>query len=156
MEEREFGVFVPVWRAGEGPWRWLEWVEAMPEVVVQEPYVLRWPWGEGEGRQTPTMGRILKERRMRGKEGGLVVSVPRAGVPGVRVDRRKWPGVEVREAALGEALSWGPGSVGVLVTPLGLQEAEGREGLVRRVWEVLEEGGVWWLVDVLPVSMAGH
>lgn len=157
VEEREFGVFVPVWRAGEGPWRWLERVTELPEAVVQEPYVLRWPWGEAEGRQTPTIGRILKERRMRGKGGGLVVSVPWLGVPGVRVDRRKWPEVQLREMSLEEALGERPGSVGVLVTPLALQGVREREALVRRVWEVLEgDGGVWWLVDVLPVSMAGH
>jgi hypothetical protein len=27
---------------------------------------------------------------------------------------------------------------------------------VRRAWEVLEEWGYWFLVDILPVSMAGH
>jgi hypothetical protein len=105
---------------------------------------------------SPTVGQLLKERRQGGKEGGVVAVVPREGVPEVRVDRRKWPGVRVEEGTLAEVLGRGPGTVAVLVTPLALQGCEERGSLVAGAWEVLEEWGYWWLTDIMPASMPGH
>jgi site-specific DNA recombinase len=159
VEEREFGVFVPVWPVEEGGvvGHRLEAVREVGEEAVALPFVVKWPWEmEAEARVSPTVSALLKERRSGGKEGGRVVVVPRAGVPEVRVDGRKWPGVRVEEMGLEEALRQKEGTVAVLVTPLGLQEAADRGEMVRRAWEVLEDWGYWLLVDVLPVSMAGH
>jgi site-specific DNA recombinase len=159
VEEREFGVFVPVWPVEEGGvvGHRLEAVREVGEGAVALPFVVKWPWEvEAEARVSPTVSALLKERRSGGKEGGRVVVVPRAGVPEVRVDGRKWPGVRVEEMGLEEALRQKEGTVAVLVTPLALQEAADRGEIVRRAWEVLEDWGYWLLVDVLPVSMAGH
>jgi site-specific DNA recombinase len=159
VEEREFGVFVPVWPVEEGGvvGHRLEAVREVGEGAVALPFVVKWPWEvEAEARVSPTVSALLKERRSGGKEGGRVVVVPRVGVPEVRVDGRKWPEVGVEEMGLEEALRQKEGTVAVLVTPLGLQEAADRGEMVRRAWEVLEEWGYWLLVDVLPVSMAGH
>jgi site-specific DNA recombinase len=159
VEEREFGVFVPVWPVEEGGvvGHRLEAVREVGEGAVALPFVVKWPWEmEAEARVSPTVSALLKERRSGGKEGGRVVVVPRAGVPEVRVDGRKWPEVRVEEMGLEEALGQKEGTVAVLVTPLGLQEAADRGEIVRRAWEVLEDWGYWLLVDVLPVSMAGH
>jgi site-specific DNA recombinase len=159
VEEREFGVFVPVWPVEEGGvvGHRLEAVREVGEGAVALPFVVKWPWEvEAEARVSPTVSALLKERRSGGKEGGRVVVVPRAGVPEVRVDGRKWPEVRVEEMGLEEALRQKEGTVAVLVTPLGLQEAADRGEIVRRAWEVLEDWGYWLLVDVLPVSMAGH
>jgi site-specific DNA recombinase len=159
VEEREFGVFVPVWPVEEGGvvGHRLEAVREVGEEAVALPFVVKWPWEmEAEARGSPTVSALLKERRSGGKEGGRVVVVPRVGVPEVRVDGRKWPEVGVEEMGLEEALRQKEGTVAVLVTPLGLQEAADRGEIVRRAWEVLEEWGYWLLVDVLPVSMAGH
>jgi site-specific DNA recombinase len=158
VEEREFGVFVPVWPVEEGGvvGHRLEAVREVGEEAVALPFVVKWPWEmEAEARGSPTVSALLKERRSGGKEGGRVV-VPRVGVPEVRVDGRKWPEVGVEEMGLEEALRQKEGTVAVLVTPLGLQEAADRGEMVRRAWEVLEDWGYWLLVDVLPVSMAGH
>jgi site-specific DNA recombinase len=159
VEEREFGVFVPVWPVEEGGvvGHRLEAVREVGEGAVALPFVVKWPWEvEAEARVSPTVSALLKERRSGGKEGGRVVVVPRVGVPEVRVDGRKWPEVRVEEMGLEEALGQKEGTVAVLVTPLGLQEAADRGEIVRRAWEVLEDWGYWLLVDVLPVSMAGH
>jgi site-specific DNA recombinase len=159
VEEREFGVFVPVWPVEEGGvvGHRLEAVREVGEGAVALPFVVKWPWEvEAEARVSPTVSALLKERRSGGKEGGRVVVVPRAGVPEVRVDGRKWPGVRVEEMGLEEALGQKEGTVAVLVTPLALQEGADRGEIVRRAWEVLEDWGYWLLVDVLPVSMAGH
>jgi len=159
VEEREFGVFVPVWPVEEGGvvGHRLEAVREVGEGAVALPFVVKWPWEvEAEARVSPTVSALLKERRSGGKEGGRVVVVPRAGVPEVRVDGRKWPGVRVEEMGLEEALGQKEGTVAVLVTPLALQEGADRGEIVRRAWEVLEEWGYWLLVDILPVSMAGH
>ena len=159
VEEREFGVFVPVWPVEEGGvvGHRLEAVREVGEGAVALPFVVKWPWEmEAEARVSPTVSALLKERRGGGKEGGRVVVVPRVGVPEVRVDGRKWPEVGVEEMGLEEALRQKEGTVAVLVTPLGLQEAADRGEIVRRAWEVLEEWGYWLLVDILPVSMAGH
>jgi site-specific DNA recombinase len=159
VEEREFGVFVPVWPVEEGGvvGHRLEAVREVGEGAVALPFVVKWPWEvEAEARVSPTVSALLKERRSGGKEGGRVVVVPRAGVPEVRVDGRKWPGVRVEEMGLEEALGQKEGTVAVLVTPLALQEGADRGEIVRRAWEVLEEWRYWFLVDILPVSMAGH
>jgi site-specific DNA recombinase len=159
VEEREFGVFVPVWPVEEGGvvGHRLEAVREVGEGAVALPFVVKWPWEvEAEARVSPTVSALLKERRSGGKEGGRVVVVPRAGVPEVRVDGRKWPEVGVEEMGLEEALGQKEGTVAVLVTPLALQERADRGEIVRRAWEVLEDWGYWLLVDVLPVSMAGH
>ena len=159
VEEREFGVFVPVWPVEEGGvvGHRLEAVREVGEEAVGLPFVVKWPWEiDAEARVSPTVSALLKERRSGGKEGGRVVVVPREGVPEVRVDGRKWPEVGVEEMGLEEALRQKEGTVAVLVTPLGLQEAADRGEMVRRAWEVLEDWGYWLLVDVLPVSMAGH
>ena len=159
VEEREFGVFVPVWPVEEGGvvGHRLEAVREVGEEAVALPFVVKWPWEmEAEARVSPTVSALLKERRSGGKEGGRVVVVPRVGVPEVRVDGRKWPEVGVEEMGLEEALRQKGGTVAVLVTPLALQEAADRGEIVRRAWEVLEDWGYWLLVDVLPASMAGH
>ena len=159
VEEREFGVFVPVWPVEEGGvvGHRLEAVREVGEEAVALPFVVKWPWEmEAEARVSPTVSALLKERRSGGKEGGRVVVVPRVGVPEVRVDGRKWPGVRVEEMGLEEALRQKEGTVAVLVTPLALQERTDRGEIVRRAWEVLEDWGYWLLVDVLPASMAGH
>jgi site-specific DNA recombinase len=159
VEEREFGVFVPVWPVEEGGvvGHRLEAVREVGEGAVALPFVVKWPWEvEAEARVSPTVSALLKERRSGGKEGGRVVVVPRAGVPEVRVDGRKWPGVRVEEMGLEEALGQKEGTVAVLVTPLALQEGADRGEIVRMAWEVLEEWRYWFLVDILPVSMAGH
>ena len=159
VEEREFGVFVPVWPVEEGGvvGHRLEAVREVGEEAVGLPFVVKWPWEmEAEARVSPTVSALLKERRSGGEEGGRVVVVPRVGVPEVRVDGRKWPKVGVEEMTLEEALRQKEGTVAVLVTPLALQEGTDRGEMVRRAWEVLEEWGYWLLVDVLPASMAGH
>jgi site-specific DNA recombinase len=111
VEEREFGVFVPVWPVEEGGvvGHRLEAVREVGEEAVALPFVVKWPWEmEAEARVSPTVSALLKERRSGGKEGGRVVVVPRVGVPEVRVDGRKWPEV----AGGGDGAGGGVGAEG--------------------------------------------
>ena len=72
----------------------------------------------------------------------------------MQVDLRKWAGVEMRRV---EDLSeLGPGSVGFLWTPFALQREAEKASLLNEARRVVESGGTWAFVDVLPASMAGH
>ncbi|HEY77075.1 MAG TPA: hypothetical protein G4O00_13035 [Thermoflexia bacterium] len=160
LQEVTFGVFVPVWppeEVGEvtslpvlPP---LEAVPA-PESAPDWPLVPEMPKEMVGERTTPILGRWLRERRKAGRAVGRVVEVARRGVPPLKADRRKWPEVAVERVRAVEEV--GEGKVSFLWTPFALQRSEEREEWVERARRVVEQGGVWAFVDVLPTSMAGH
>ncbi|HHS96678.1 MAG TPA: recombinase family protein [Chloroflexi bacterium] len=160
VEEREFGVFTPVWPLDADlplPCPRLSPLTELPGEPVQMPFLPLWPWEpDPEGRISPILSLVLKERRKEGREGGLVVSVPHVGVPPLKLDERKWSEVRLERLPLAEVLAREEGSVAFLATPLGVQSRSDREGLAERVFRLLEESGYWYIIDVLPASMPAH
>jgi DNA invertase Pin-like site-specific DNA recombinase len=160
VREVAFGVFVPLWTpdlaeelrtmtvllppltVAPGREESPAWplVPALPEEVVGQ-------------RITPVLSAWLKEHRQR-SVGGVVVDLARPGVPHLRVDGRKWPDVEVE--SVGQLRDLKDGTVSFLWTPFALQAADDRPVLIEEVQRVLELGGTWAFVDVLPNAMPGH
>jgi hypothetical protein len=116
-------------------------VPALPEELVGK-------------RITPALSVWLKGRRKEKQEIGRVVELARPGVPPLRVDLRKWPQVTIERVRDLNALT--DESVSFLWTPFALQPVEERETLVDEVQQVMEPGGTWAFVDVMPTAMPGH
>ncbi len=160
LDEREMGSFVPVWppdMAEIVTLPRLPALTAVPEEPVALPFLPTWPWTVRPGtRISPSLSGILRSRRQGGHEGGVVVAVPHAGVPGLVVDHRKWPEVTLRNLPLGEAVTLPAGSVACLDTPLILGNQAEFTALLPQVREVLEDGGYWRLVDLMLPAMPAH
>lgn len=160
LQERELGVFVPVWSPEWGellPYPQLPALEQLPAAAVSLPFAPVWPWAAAEGgRISPALSAALKLRSQAGLAGGRAVAVPYAGVPPVLVDGRKWPGVTLHEMPLEQALLQAAGSVIYLDTPLAVQLHPERGALVQRVATVLADQGTWHWEEVLPAAMPGH
>jgi len=84
------------------------------------------------------------------------VAVPRAGVPELVVDPRKWPDITLRTLSLAEALALPAGSLACLDTPLALARQAEFAALLPKVRALLEPGGYWRLVDVMLPAMPAH
>jgi len=160
VEEREFGTFTPVWPLNLDltlPCPRLPPLTELPDELAQVPFLPLWPWEpDPEARISPILSLVLKERRKEGREGGVAVSVLRSGVPLLKLDERKWPGVTLERLSLAEVLTREEDSVIFLAAPLAVQAHPDRENLAERVFRLLEEGGYWYIIDVVPASMPAH
>jgi site-specific DNA recombinase len=160
LRECGLGTFAPVWRDGAGdltPVPELPALMAVPKKSVGLPFLSTWPWEPDPARRiSRPLSSALRARRKVGCSSEIVVSVPRAGVPPVSLDGRKWPGVSLDEISLEEALAEPEGSLAFVATPLVIQESDDPEGLAAAVFRVLDEAGHWHLVDTVPASMPGH
>jgi DNA invertase Pin-like site-specific DNA recombinase len=160
VREVAFGVFVPLWApelADE-----MQGMITLPPLTVAPglgkspdwPLVPTLPEEMVGQRITPVLSAWLKEQRQEGQEIGLVIDLACPGVPHLRVDARKWPGVTVKRVeALGKLKS---GAVSFLWTPFAVQWADDRAALIEKAQKLLEPGGTWAFADVLPTSMPGH
>ena len=160
LRECQLGTFTPIWR-GEmkelTPVAERPTMAALPDAPVSLPFLPLWPWTPNPThRISRPLSQALKARRQAGYASRVAVSVHRAGVPSMKVDGRKWPEVSLKELSLAEALDRSAGSLSFIATPCALQESTDREGLIEGVYRVLDEGGHWLLVDVMPASMPGH
>jgi hypothetical protein len=107
---------------------------------------------------------FLKERARAGRTVQRVVDVTVPGMFALKVDARKWPGVEVEPYSRAEAREvWqgATGSVSFLRTPFLVQPASAGGGERTEEWlqqaaRLLDEGGWWVIRDVLPEGMGGH
>jgi site-specific DNA recombinase len=160
LRECGLGIFTPVWRDGASdlvPVPELPALKAVPKKPVGLPFLPTWPWEPDPAhRISRPLSSALKARRKAGHTSEIVVSVPRAGAPPVRLDGRKWPGVSLEKLALEEALAKPEGALSFIATPLAVQESTDPQGLAEAVFRVLDEAGHWRLVDVVPASMPGH
>jgi len=170
--ETDAGRFVPLW-----PPEMAEQLSADPPLPpLADPLPpeewLAWPlvteWAQAlEGppdRISPQASAFLKERSRAGRPVQAMVDVTVPGMFALKVDARKWPGVQVerysRESAR-EVFGRATGSVSFLRTPFLLQPASAREEGMQGDWlqeaaRLLDEGGWWVIRDVLPEGMAGH
>lgn len=157
LQEVDFGVFHPVWPMERvqalDVMKILAPVDRAPKKAPDWPLVLDLPVEVKGKRITPVLSDWLKERRSEGKPLGPVVDLVNAQVRPLKVDGRHWDVGTERVEDLSELEE---GSVGFLWTPFVLQRTEDKDSLVEQARHVLEDGGMWALVDVLPSSMEGH
>lgn len=160
LRECGLGTFTPIWREGASdltPVPELPALTAVPKEPVSLPFLPTWLWEPDPlHRISRPLSSALKARRKAGHASEIVVSVPREGVPPVRLDGRKWPNVLLEKISLEEALAKPEGSLAFIATPLAIQESDDPEGLAESVFRVLDEAGHWHLVDVVPASMPAH
>ncbi len=160
LQELGFGVFHPVWSEDEADA--LDVMETRARVtelpdpadVPDWPLVLSLPVDIVGKRITPMLSDWLKKRRRADKPLGPVVELANPRVPALKVDIRHWS--EVTIGSVEDLSDVKDGAVGFLWTPFALQRAEDKAELVEEVKRVLEKGGRWAFVDVLPASMSGH
>ncbi len=160
LAEREVGSFVPIWppdMAEVVTIPGLPPLMAVPEEPVALPFLPGWPWpANPSARISPALSDVLRGRRQGAHEGGAVVAIPRAGVPDLVVDHRKWPDVILRTLSLSETLALPAGSLACLDTPLALASQAGFAELVPQVRALLEPGGYWRFVDLMLPAMPAH
>jgi hypothetical protein len=159
LREIDFGVFSPVW-----PQALVETLDVLPimEAMTQLPDAAEspdWPLvvdlpEDMKGTLiTPLLSDWLKDRREEGKSLGPVVALENPHVTPLKVDQRHWD-TQIERV---EALAQRPNeSAAFLWTPFVLQRREAKKDMVSEAHRVLEEGGLWKIVDVLPSSMAAH
>ncbi len=160
LAEREMGSFVPVWLPDTAEALTIPSLlplTAAPEEPVALPFLPAWPWpANPSARISPALSDVLRGRRQGAHEGGAVVAVPRAGVPDLVVDPRKWPDVTLRRLTLPEALALPAGSLACLDTPLAMASQAEFVELLPQVYALLEPGGYWRFVDLMPPAMPAH
>ncbi len=160
LAEREMGSFVPVWLPDTAE---ALTIPSLPPLMaaleepVALPFLPAWPWpANPSARISPALSDVLRGRRQGAHEGGAVVAVPRAGVPDLVVDPRKWPDVTLRRLTLPEALALPAGSLACLDTPLAMASQAEFVELLPQVYALLEPGGYWRFVDLMPPAMPAH
>lgn len=159
VREVTFGVFVPLWAPDLA--EQMQMTTVLPPLSVPPtreespdwPLVLALPEAVVGQRITPVLSAWLKERRQKCRR-GAVVDLVRPGAPHLCVDGRKWSEVEVE--SVDQLCDLQDTAVSFLWTPFALQSASDRLALVEEVQRVLEPGGTWAFVDVLPGAMPGH
>jgi hypothetical protein len=160
LRELGFAIFHPVWSEDEADV--LDVMESRPPLcelpdpakVPDWPLILSLPADIVGKRITPMLSDWLKKRRRAEEPLGPVVKLRNPRVPSLKVDIRHWPEVDIESVTDLSELE--DGSVGFLWTPFALQRAENKAELVVDVKRVLDKGGRWAFVDVLPASMSGH
>ncbi len=160
LREVSFGVFVPLWppelaqELGILPILPPLTTAPAPQETPDWPLVPTLPDELVGKRVTPALSAWLKARRKEKQKIGRVVELARPGAPALQVDSRKWPEVTMERVQDLHALP--DESVSFLWTPFALQRAEDRETVVTEARRVVEPGGTWAFVDVMPASMPGH
>jgi hypothetical protein len=159
LQEIDLGVFSPVWTEAL-----VEELNVMPiaDAVTQMPRAARTPdWPlvvdlpeDMKGTLiTPLLSNWLKDRRGEGKPLGPVMALENPHVTPLKVDQRHWD-TQIERV---ERLSQRPDeSAAFLWTPFALQRRYAKKDLIAETQRILEEGGQWTVVDVLPSSMAAH
>jgi site-specific DNA recombinase len=159
LQEIDLGVFSPVWTEAL-----VEELDVMPiaDAVTQMPstaetpdwpLVLDMPKGMKGKFVTPLLSDWLSSRRQSGEALGPVVALKNPHLEPLKAHRRYWDTQIERVNNLANR----PGeSVAFLWTPFALQRRKTKQDLIADAQRLLEEGGQWVLVDVLPSSMRVH
>lgn len=160
LQERDMGIFTPAWpdeMTDTFPYPALQPLAVLPEEPADLPFLPVWPWApDPSARISPVLSTVLKARRQEGCEDGTVVTVPEPGVPSILLDVRKWPQVSLEELPLSEVLDRPDGSVAFLDTSFVLQRHSAPGKLALAVFQLLEQEGYWYIVDIVPSSMPAH
>lgn len=167
LHEIELGRFIPIWppevARQEGPDTVLppltEPGKLDPTRAVAWPFVISVPNPPASQRITPHLSDFLKSYRQAQQAVRTIVELGNPGYPQLRLDERKWPGLSIIRftQASDELLeSLQPGSVSLLYAPCFLTDKPYPDRWFERVAQILEPGGCWTLIEVLPGGMPGH
>jgi hypothetical protein len=159
LQEIDLGVFSPVWTEAL-----VEELDVMPiaEAVTQMPSAAKvpdWPLvldlpEDMKGTfVTPLLSDWLSSRRQSGEALRPVVALKNSRVPPLKTHQRYWETQIERVDSLANRPNQ---SAAFLWTPFVLQRGKVKQDIIAEAHRVLEEGGQWTVVDILPSSMAGH
>jgi hypothetical protein len=173
LEEREFGVFVPVWppekmKAEAQPPQTvglptLPRVETNPLVSDLLPFLDRNPLQPQPGTRLATgLRRALEAVQARGQEPEMVIQPTTNGNGMLPVDLSKWRLAAEMKIPTPEILARPEESIDVLATQFWVWErlAEGKfaeaEALLEEAFQMLTPEGTWYAQEVLPLEMPAH
>jgi site-specific DNA recombinase len=159
LQEIDLGVFSPVWTEAL-----VEELDVMPiaDAVTQTPNAAKtpdWPLVLDLPKDmrgtfvTPLLSDWLSSRRQSGGALGPVVALKNPRLTPLKAHRRYW---DVQIERVGSLANRPDYSVAFLWTPFTLQREKAKQDLIAETQRILEEGGQWTVVDVLPSSMAAH
>lgn len=160
LAERQLGTFVPIWPpelADQLPYPTQPPFKQLPAQPPLLPFLPQWPWPpKPRSRITPALSKLLKQRRQRGLEDGLVLDITAPGVPPLRVDARTWPQISLATATLAELETYDPASLALVNTSFVLQAHPERLALATQLQQRLEPNGYWYATELLPTAMPAH
>lgn len=173
LEEREFGVFVPIWspekvKAEPQPPQAVG-LPALPRVEPNAlasgllPFLDRNPLQpQPDTRLATGLKRALEAVKAQGQEPEMVIQPTTNGHGMLPVDLSKWPFTAEMKLPTPEILARPEESIDVLATQFWVWErlAEGKfaeaEALLDKAFRVLTSGGTWYAQEVLPLEMPAH
>ncbi len=163
LEEREFGVFVPVWRPElDAKVMAVTSVEPVIDVPVRPaaaPLLCSTlPAKEADIQISLSVNQALAMRNSAGSYPEMVIQLTypeRAHLP---VNLRKWPVAAVDEMGLRDLFNRPDESVDVLISQFTLWDnaVTGNyepDRLLEDIYRKLTPGGVWYFIDLLPLDM---
>ena len=172
LQERDLGVFVPVWSPEhtrrEGKKQVITIPQLAPITILSErstaaPFLLENPIAPPpKARIAPGLSRALalcKKSGLAPKTLVQAISPDRLSLP---ADLRKWPQATEEDLTIGEILDREQDSVDVLATQFLFWDnvlatlPENTDVLLKRVHTKLREKGVWYLQELLPTDMPAH
>ena len=165
LYEIDLGRFVPRWSSEQteqmGPVTVLDPVTGTQTLTSGRapdwPLVLSLPAVPDKQRITPALSDCLTAYRKAEQPVHRIIEVPHPAYPPLRLDERKWPGLVITKAPAGQVEQVAaPGSISFLYTPFRLQEQDQPDTWLAEMVSLLEPGGYWTLVEVMPASMPGH
>ncbi len=165
--EIEPGKFIPLWppalaeeNISEERLPAYTQTPALSQNAVIFPLIMTLPRPSTNQRITPVLSRFLKARRKSNLEPGHLIEIPHAIFPRLRLDERKWMGLQLEVIKMKSDQTWRldypDQSVSFLFTPFRFQENDYRENLLTDAVRVLDHAGWWVLNEPMPQSMAGH
>jgi hypothetical protein len=163
LEEREFGVFVPVWRPElDSKIMAIPSIEPVIDVPIRPaaaPLLCSTlPAKEADIQISLSVNQALATYRSSGSYPEMVVQLTypeRAHLP---VNLRKWPVAAVDEMGIRDLFNRPDESVDVLISQFTLWDnaVTGNyepDRLLEDVYSKLTPGGVWYFIDLLPLDM---
>jgi hypothetical protein len=102
---------------------------------------------------TPLLSDWLSSHRHLEETLGAVVALKNPRLEPLKAHRRYW---DLQIERVDSLATCSGESVAFLWTPFALQRRKPKQDLIAEVQRILEEGGQWTVVDVLPSSMAAH
>jgi site-specific DNA recombinase len=164
--EVEPGLFIPLWPPPLAEERSPDQVlpslsmKIRPGRAILWPQVISLPAPPAGQRITPVLSSFLKEYRRQGKAIRKIVELPRPNYPALLLDERKWPDRTIerlsRSPEVPPHIALPDGSVSFLYTPSVLYGSRCISEWLAEGVRLLEPGGWWVLLELMPASMPGH
>lgn len=167
LEERELGVFVPVWNQAEHAKLMtipqVPPVMELPELPPALPFLACAPYNrEGGARIAPSVSQALAYYRRTERDPEMVVQIRCKDREDIPFDLRKWPMATGVDLSLKDFLNRPEDSIDVLISQFPLWDQTlasgviGLDELMKLAHQKLSPGGVWYFVDIAPLDMPAH